>query len=205
MRPVAVLDMDTRSPEAEFGPHLADRLVRVDCYDLGDAAPLAEYAGLVVPPMVDQEHLAARAAAVRRYLDRGGVVVFGGQLHRPWLPGAVPFVALEVRSHHDYEVAWIAEHPVFAGVAPDDLTYRRGVAGFFARGHHPVPAGADVLVRLVGGQPVTYVDRVSTGGTILVQASSHLLSYDNDETPDGRIAGQLLDWITTEAASRSPR
>ena len=38
-----------------------------------------------------------------------------------------------------YRVAELAPHPIFDGVDPDDLTLRKGVAGFFARGHHPPP------------------------------------------------------------------
>jgi hypothetical protein len=70
-----------------------------------------------------------------------------------------------------------AARPIFRGIGLDELTFRRGVAGFFARGHHPVPDGAQVLTRLAGGEPATYLDRVSTAGTILVQAGSDLLGY----------------------------
>jgi hypothetical protein len=79
---------------------------------------------VVVPAIVDQEHLSAHRAVIHRYLDGGGVIVFGGHLHRPWLPGASMFVPLDVRSHRDYEVAWVADHPVFNGVDPSDLTCR---------------------------------------------------------------------------------
>lgn len=136
------------------------------------------------------------------YLDGGGVVVFGGHLFRPWLPGAGDFVPLDVRSHRDYEVAWLADHLVFAGVVPADLTYRRAVARFFARGHHPPPEGAEVLARLPGGRPITYVDRVSSAGTILVHASADLLGYHGIGSTADRVPGQLLDWIGAEAARR---
>jgi hypothetical protein len=89
-------------------------------------------------------------------------------------------------------VVEVADHPIFRGMGTE-LTFRRGVAGFFARGHHPVPPGAEVLTRLFGGEPATYLDRVSTAGTIVVQATSNLLSY----------CGQaLVDWVVAEAAQR---
>lgn len=170
MRPIAVIDMDIRSPESTHRAH------RLDCYDLA-GAELSRYAGLVVPPSVDQEHLFRHRDLIRGYLDAGGVVVFGGHLHRDWLPGASTFVPLSPPSLGAYRVADVADHPVFAGVEPDDLTFRRGVAGFFARGHHPPPESAEILVRLAGGEPVTYVDRSSTAGTILVQTTCDLLGY----------------------------
>lgn len=200
---VAQLDMDIRSRYDPLSDaELARRIDRIDCYAL-PAVDMTRYSGLVVPPMVDQEHLARHREALSDYLDTGGVVVFGGHLHRDWLPGARMFVPLEGRSFRDYEVTVVADHPVFDGVEADDLTFRRGVAGFFARGHHPPPDGARVLTRLAGGQPATYVDQVSTRGTILVQSSCDLLGYAGGlASTAARIPHQLLDWIVVEADRR---
>ncbi|QYN37511.1 hypothetical protein K1T35_09865 [Pseudonocardia sp. DSM 110487] len=195
MRDIALLDMDIRAPER------SDHGDRVDCYAL-DRTDLSRYALLVVPATVDQEHLARHRHVIRDYLDEGGVLLFGGQLHRDWLPGASSFVPLPRPSLDAYRVAWIADHPIFAGVEPDDLTFRRGVAGFFARGHHPLPPGAEVLVRLAGGEPATYVDRTSTRGTILVHASGDLLGYDRADGTSSRLSGQLIDWARAEARAR---
>jgi hypothetical protein len=186
--PVAVLDMDIRHDDTTNWSHRVDRL---DCYAIG-SLDLARYAGLIVTPNVDQEHLARQHRAIRDYLDRGGVVVFGGHLHRDWLPGAALFVPLANRSLDGYRVVEVADHPIFRGMGTE-LTFRRGVAGFFARGHHPVPPGAEVLTRLFGGEPATYLDRGSTAGSIVVQATSNLLSYCGEA---------LIDWIVGEAAQR---
>jgi len=195
--PIARLDMDTRSPESE-----PSRTDRIDLYEVG-SEDLTRYAALIVPAMADQEQLARHRDAIGDYLDAGGVVVFGGHLHRDWLPGAAAFVPLSPPSLRGYRVAEIAQHPIFDGVEADDLTFRRGVAGFFARGHHPVPDGAEVLVRLAGGEPATYVDRVSTGGTILVQASCDLLGYAGSAGGTAqRIPDQLLDWLRAESRVR---
>jgi len=197
---VASLDMDIRSPETR--PPRTDRL---DLYALADT-DLTAYAALIVPAMADQEHLARHRDVIRNYLDAGGVVVFGGHLHRDWLPGAARFVPLDPPSLQGYRVAEVAEHPVFAGIGPDDLTFRRGVAGFFARGHHPVPEGAEVLVRLAGGEPATYVDRVSTAGTILAQTSCDLLGYaGQQDSAAARIPDQLLDWMRAQSRIRQSR
>jgi hypothetical protein len=88
--PVAVLDMDIQRDDTTDWSHRVDRL---DCYAIG-SLDLARYAGLIVTPTVDQEHLARQHRVIRDYLDRGGVVVFGGHLHRDWLPGASLFVPL---------------------------------------------------------------------------------------------------------------
>ncbi len=194
MTAVAVIDMDIRSPESS---EWRDRVERIDCYALGsagfDSAGLARYAVLFISPTVDQEHLARHRGVIRGFLDGGGVVIFGGHLYRDWLPGASPFVPLAQRTLATYQVVEVADHPIFRGVQPDELTFRRGVAGFFARGHHPVPDGARVLTRLAGGEPATYLDDVSTAGPILVQASSDLLAYCGEA---------LLDWAIAESERR---
>ncbi|MBP2371042.1 hypothetical protein [Pseudonocardia parietis] len=195
MNDIAVLDMDIRSPERH---HRGDR---IDCYDL-ERTDLGRYRLIAVSGTVDQEHLLRNRHIIREYLDGGGVLLFNGQLHRDWLPGASSFVPLERPSLAAYRVTWLADHPVFAGIEPDDLTFRRGVAGFFARGHHPVPDGAEVLVRLGGGEPATYVDRVSTRGTIVVHASGDLLGYDGADNTANRLGGQLVDWARAEADTR---
>ncbi len=178
---------------------------RLDCYQLAQV-DLARYAGVVVPPLVDQEHLARHRGVIEAFLDIGGVVVFGGHLHRDWLPGASVFTPLEAPRLGDYKVSFVSDHPVFRGVDAADLTFRRGVAGFFARGHHPPPEGAEVLTRLAGGQPTTYVDQTSTAGTILVQASWDLLGYPAGlGTTSARIPGQLLDLTVTAAHRPTPR
>jgi hypothetical protein len=189
MSTIAVIDMDIRATE---NSEWRDRIERIDCYTLA-AAELARYTVLIVTSTADQEHLARHRGVIRSFLEDGRVVIFGGHLHRDWLPGASPFVPLTGRSPESYRVAQVADHPIFRGIGLDELTFRRGVAGFFARGHHPVPDGAQVLTRLAGGEPATYLDRVSTAGTILVQASSDLLGY---------CGAALLDWANTESVRR---
>ncbi|GAA2561651.1 hypothetical protein GCM10010210_40200 [Pseudonocardia hydrocarbonoxydans] len=188
---VALLDMDVRSPEPSVDGDRID-LYRLPVTDLG------RYRLVVVPGMADQEFLARHREVIRGYLDGGGVLLFGGHLHRDWLPGASRFVPLHPPSLASYRVAEIAPHPIFDGVGPDDLTFRRGVAGFFARGHHPPPPGAQVLVRLAGGEPATYVDQVSTAGTIVVHTTADLFTHGEPGTPAARVPGQLVAWARAQ-------
>lgn len=203
MTDIALLSMDLRStPSSLERGELGHPVDVVDCYDLAATDP-ARYGVLVIPTMIDQEHLVRHRAWIRTYLDTGGVLIFGGQIHRDWLPGAVAFQPISPPSLRAYQVTEIAEHPIFDGVEADDLTFRRGVAGFFARGHHAPPDGAEVLVRLSGGEPVTYLDRVSTAGTILLQTTADLFGYPVEDTSSAsRIPRQVFDWALTEAELR---
>lgn len=183
-------------PLREHWPGL-DGVAVADLYDLG-RVDLDPYAALVIAGMVDQEFLLRRAGVVAEFLDRGRVIAFCGHLFRPWLPGCPPFVPATIAGVGDYvirlEEAGMTEVPVYAGVDPDDLTFRRGVAGFFARGHHDPPPGATVLARLAGGQPITWVDEATTPGAVFVHAGAELPGYAGDQTTAARLVPQLLDW-----------
>lgn len=71
------------------------------------------------------------------------------------------------------------------------------MAGFFARGHHPVPEGAEVLLTLPDGEPTLYIDRSSTKGTLMVSSGYNLLGYrDGDST--SLIGERVEAWIEQE-------
>lgn len=193
--PIAFLDPHTAfSRGLPDRPPLAGRLERLDQYDLPEA-DLDRYTGMVVSSQADQEFLFGHAGRIRAFLDTGRVLVFSGHLCTPWLPGARPFQAKEIDGPEDYHVAEVRDHPVFEGVRVEDLTYQEGVAGFFARGHHPPPPGAEVLVRLRGGEPVVYVDEVTTGGTMLVHSGNDLIGFGGRDSTAARIPRQIVDWI----------
>jgi hypothetical protein len=177
---------------------LGETVEPLDIYELPDL-DLGRFRGLLVPGSVDQEWLHLHRGLIENFLDKERVVVFCGHLFRPWLPGAAPFVPKQIGSFRDYEVKIVEPHPVFAGVKAADLTFRKGVAGFFARGHHPPPPGTEVLLTLADGEPITYCDRSSTRGTILLHSGNDLWGYAGDETTAGRITPQLLSWIKEEA------
>ncbi len=190
MSVVAIVDMDLRLPHETGAP--PGEVEALDCYALA-TSDLGAYVGLIVPTMVDQEFLHRHRKLLRAYLDGGGVIAFSGQLHRPWLPGAGFFEPKRTSSFRDYEVSIVADHPIFSGVEASELTYRRGVAGFFARGYHRPPPGAEILVAFSSGEPVVYVDRVTTGGTLLVHSGNDLLYLTGSSA--SRVPRQLLAWI----------
>jgi hypothetical protein len=179
----------------------------LDMYEL-PAADLSPYIALIITGNVDQELLYRERQIIRDFLDAGKVLVFSGHLLHSWLPGAGTFVPKEIHSFRDYGIRIVKPHPIFEGVKEEDLTFRRGVAGFFARGHNPPPEGAEVLLELAGGEPVVYVDRRSTKGVILAHSGYDLLAHGLDRLYDdgaprttaGRIGPRLLDWIRAEGA-----
>ncbi|MBW3556102.1 MAG: phosphate starvation-inducible protein PhoH [Actinobacteria bacterium] len=196
MKPLVLLDARASVRPVHRDPEIGDRVHVVDLYDL-PSTDLAPHAGLVVTAMADQEFLWAQRRSVARFLDDGKVVIFCGHLLRPWLPGCGPFVPAPIASFRDYAVRLTEPRTIFAGVDADDLTFRRGVAGFFARGHHPPPAGAEVLAMLAGGQPTTWIDRSTTAGAVFVHAGD-LLSFADKGSTASLVVPRLLDWAVAE-------
>jgi hypothetical protein len=176
----------------------------VDIYELPEL-DLNPYICMVINGLIDQEFLTKHKDKIHDFLNERKIVVFSGNLFRPWLPGGSNFVPKEVRSHLDYTVSLHQPHPIFDGVTSYDMTFNKGVSGFFARGHHPLPEGAEVLLTLPGGEPITYIDRHSTKGTLLVHSGNDLFGNGSTEKTSGRIAPQLLKWVREEYAQLQQR
>ncbi|MFX9031475.1 hypothetical protein ABTN13_20280, partial [Acinetobacter baumannii] len=77
----------------------------------------------------------------------------------------------------DLTVHRLADHPVWAGVDGGDLTFRRGVAGFYGRVWHDAPAGA-LIVNGIGPErrPLDFTYAVGAG-TILFHGGNDLTGY----------------------------
>ena len=73
-------------------------------------------------------------AAPNRYagfLQDGGTVIANGHLAYPFLPGMKGVHALQNYGLKDLAVRRLTDHAIWAGVSENDLTFRRGVAGFY--------------------------------------------------------------------------
>ncbi len=168
-----------------------------------EAADFDRFDAIVVPGHIDQRGFSAHSENLGRFLDRGGTLVFNGHLVYPVLPELAMFVPAAGGHLDDLIVERVAEHPVFAGVDVHDLSFRRGVAGFYGRGANPPPPGAIVLHRLkADASPLDWYWERPQGGRILMHAGNPLWMYVDDDTSAARIAPQLLRWLKAEAGIR---
>ncbi|MGQ0777935.1 MAG: hypothetical protein ACT4NY_26585 [Pseudonocardiales bacterium] len=191
-----------RAADGVGGRDLALDAMPATAIDVDDlpTADLASYAGLVLAGRCDQGLLAAIQGKLRGFLDQGRVVVFSGQLTEDWLPGAVPFESgpageSGLAADDESGPPRLSEHPVFSGVSADDL----GASFLYRNGWHRPPAGADVIAHRADGTPGAYVDRVSTGGTVLLHTGANLLANATTDSSAARIAPQLVEWVRHEA------
>lgn len=162
----------------------------VDLVDVDElpGTDLTPYTGLVLSGRADQHLLARTADRIAGLLDRGGTVVFSGQVSEAWLPGVAAYAPTPVAPAAPPA---LAAHPVFDGVDPDDL---RG-SFLYPGGHHPPPAHAEVIARRADGVAGAWVDHATTAGRMLVHSGANLLAYGTHDTSAARIVPQLVAWV----------
>ena len=174
-------------------------------YDLPEL-DLQAFGAILVSAHTDQRALAACDRQLVGFLDAGGVLVFNGHLAYPFLPELQVFVPVDGRGLGALQVRRCAEHPVFDGVDPKDLTFRRGVAGFYGRGSNPPPPGAEVLHTLSGSNaPLDWLWQRPGGGLVFMHAGNDLWMYSGDSSSAARMTPQLLAWLFRCIAGNAER
>ncbi len=166
----------------------------LDQYDL-EAGHLEGPRALVIGMHCDQRFLAVRAGLFAGFLGRGGRVVASGHHAYPFLPGIGGYRSPAQPTLADLTIHRLADHPVWAGVAEADLTFRRGVAGFYGRVWHEPPEGA-LVINGIGPdrRPLDFVYPVGRG-TVLFHGGNDLTGYGGADDSSRRILPQLLDWM----------
>lgn len=174
-----------------------DDIDEIEHYAL-ETADLSAYRALLVPAHLDQRFFGTLTAKVSAFLDGGGTLVFNGHVAWPMLPELAPFEVLPKVTLETLEVHRITAHPVFEGVDTRELTYRRGVAGFYARGHNPPPQGAVALNGLGPERvPCDWLYHRPAGGRILMHAGNDLWMYAGAADSTARIVPQLCRWAAS--------
>ena len=169
----------------------------IDQYKL-DSTDLSEYNVLLITYFADQEYLYKNKNMIENFLNEGKVVLFCGHLFRQWLPGCSLFMPKKINGYKDYLVQTIPGSPLFNDVEVEDMVCNKGVAGFFARGYYYAPEKAEICLTFTDGKVISYIDRNTTNGTIIVHAGSNLLGYKNQNKTTDKISVQALDLLKKE-------
>ena len=169
----------------------------IDEYEL-ESADLSKYNVLMITYFVDQEYLYKHKHIIENFLNDGKVVMFCGHLFRPWLPGCSLFMPKKINGYKDYYVQTVPGTPIFDGVETEDMVFNEGVAGFFARGYYYVPEKAEVCLTFTDGKVISYIDRHTTNGTIIVHAGRSLLGFKNSKNTTKKISEQTLALLSKE-------
>jgi hypothetical protein len=156
-------------------------------------------AGVITTMHLDQVDFAARTGAITRLLDRGGHIAFMGHLERAFLPELSTFVPLRSARPAELALEVLAPHSIFDGVSRSSLATRRGVAGFYGRGHVPPPSGALALTG-VGPErvPIDWVWSRPKGGALFLHAGNDIWTIAEDGAINRLLAERLVRWCAGE-------
>lgn len=183
--------------DAERNVYTSEYITRIDQYDF-ENENLDKYDVLLLTDFGDQEYLYENKDKIEKFLNDKKIVIFCGTIFRRILPGQTFFMPKKIKGHKDYMVKSTPNNPIFEGVIAEEMVYKKGVAGFFARGYYYPPKNAEVLLEFLDGKAVTYIDRESSKGTILVHSGASLFQYKNKENTTHKIEENLRQWIINE-------
>jgi hypothetical protein len=152
---------------------------------------LSAYDVLLVPEGMHHRKMQAAEPQLRAFLDGGGTVAAFGDQPLSWLPG-LSWEFSEARRPAPGEIqVQHPDHPFHKSVSPEDIWHHHG---FF----HP-PAEAETLFATPDGGAVLYLDRASTGGTILATSLDLLVHLGTVNNPvSARFLNQFLPWLAAD-------
>jgi len=179
-------------------PEAEGQLRRVRQRDL-TAAHFAEASGLITTMYLDQVGFLQHAASLQALLGRGGRWIFSGHMLRPPIPSLGIYVPLPDPRRVDFALTRLYEHPIFAGIDQKALEVNRGVAGFYGRGHNPMPHGATAINGL-GPQhlPIDWDWARPDGGHIFSHAGNDFWGNGDDAILHQVLADRAVAWAAGE-------
>ena len=162
------------------------------------ASRIAAARGVMLTLHLDQIRAMEWRDGFETMLAKGGRVLLNGHAERPFLPGVGHFL-LGGKQRKHLTLSVLGDHPLFEGV--DRLTFetRRGVAGFYGRGHNAMPAGAKALTGVgPDAAPLDWVLRRADGGAVLSHAGNDLWTGSEDMALIDRLLDNAVRWLAHE-------
>jgi hypothetical protein len=173
---------------------------KLDIYQQYDTDRLdwSDYDAVIISMSADQIHLNEITTKLQSYLNGGGTLVINGHITRPYLPELTRYEPMEKRGKAELVIHRENDHPMFASVTAEQLTLRKGVAGFYGRGSNPAPIGATVI-HSVGPDHVAvdWLYERPEGGRIFAHAGVELWAVLMLEGPEQGIPviQGIFDWL----------
>lgn len=161
------------------------------------------YDAVILTTHSDQHHLMEMRDKLEHYLALGGTVHFNGHVAQCFLPELTPFQPLPTRGRNDLIIHREKDHPAFAGIDSQMLSFRKGVSGFYGRGMNPPPAGLVDVINSVGKDrwPLDWIVTRPSGGRIFVHAGNDIWGFLMIEAPQNLpLVQQYFDWLATSSS-----
>lgn len=158
----------------------------------------ASVGGLIITSHVDQIWLEGQKPWLEACLDAGARMIFNGHVERDFLDGLARYQPLRDRSIAAFRVSRVADHPIWEGYNGEELTFRKGVAGFYGRGCNLPPDGADVINVLDADKErlaVNWEWARPRGGRVLSHAGNDLWVTFEQVERNAELVARLMTWM----------
>lgn len=188
-----------RSHHGEPPRHLREMIAqgRVETRNEWEVEPrhIRQASGVLTTMHLDQIRALEWHDAFEALLDGGGRIAFNGHVARPIISGLKPYVPLARQSLADLRFDVLAPHSVFLGIDRLDWRTSRGVAGFYGRGHNPMPDGGIALTGIgPEHKPIDWVWHRPGGGSVFSHAGNDLWGMSESEGKGPGVVENLIAW-----------
>lgn len=162
-------------------------------------ADFAKAKGVITTTHLDQLGFARFRPAMEDLLARGGRWFFNGHVMRELVSGLQTYVPIRNAKRADLVLVRLNAHPIFAGIEAASFEENRGVAGFYGRGHNPLPAGA-VAITGIGPErlPLDWEWTLPSGGKIFSHAGNNIGGMGSVNPSHDLVAPRILSWTLGE-------
>ncbi|WP_240230578.1 hypothetical protein [Devosia lacusdianchii] len=185
-------------PEGYATAAVDGRLAIVRERDL-TAADFAAASGLITTTHLDQVGFLTHAQAYTALLDRGGRWFFNGHMLRYFIDGLGLYRPLVAPKRAGYALTRLYDHPIFTGIDQRGLEENKGVAGFYGRGHNPLPAGG-IAVNGIGPEmhAIDWVWARPDGGQVFSHAGNDLGGMGGETGNGALLTQRIIAWCAGE-------
>ncbi|HBR96091.1 MAG TPA: hypothetical protein DD979_01770 [Gammaproteobacteria bacterium] len=154
--------------------------------------------GLITTMHLDQIGFMDFTAELEAFMDRGGRWFFNGHIMRPFLNELQDYIPAARAGLDGLQLSTLNSHSIFDGIDRATLQSRKGVAGFYGRGHNPMPQGATAVTGVGPEQaPLDWVWKRPLGGELFSHAGNDLPGTCEDESDSRRLAANIIAWVMT--------
>jgi hypothetical protein len=159
----------------------------------------AQAKGLITTSHIDQLNFLTLRPHLEAFLSRGGNWFFNGHFLREMVGGLKTYQPIIKAKRTDLVLTRVNEHPIFEGVDQTSFEENKGVAGFYGRGHNPLPEGG-LAVNGIGPDllPIDWEWSLPTGGRIFSHAGNDMGGMGGPNPNHALVAPRIIAWTMGE-------